>query len=192
MIAGIWWDVTRASANVAWGLALFSILWGVLLTTRVLRGIDSPAWLRDLHAWLGGLTIAFTIGHMASLVADDWVKFGIADVLLPFSSSYRTVPVTVGVVGFWMLVAVHSTSLMMKRLSRSTWRRIHQTSYLLYALIAVHALTAGSDVGTPLYTGVTMALAMTGTAVGGIRWVAGRAADRRRRERTSVGVSARS
>ena len=189
MIAGMWWDVTRASANVAWGLALFSILWGVLLTTRVLRGVDSPSWLRDLHAWLGGLTIGFTVAHMASLIADSYVRFEIVDVLLPFASSYRTIPVAVGVVSFWLLVAVQATSLMMKHLSRSTWRRIHQLSYLMYALIAVHALTAGSDVGTPLYTGLTMALAMTGTAVGGIRWVAGRGVDRRRRERETAGSS---
>ena len=186
MIAGIWWDTTRAAANVAWGLALFSILWGVLLTTRVLRGVDGPAWLRSLHSWLGGLTIIFTVVHMASLVADSYVRFEIIDVLVPFASAYRTLPVAIGVAGFWMLVAVQGTSLMMKRLSRSTWRRIHQTSYLLYALIAVHALTAGSDVGTPLYTGFTMSLAMTGTAVGGIRWVAGRGVDRRRRARESA------
>ena len=175
----IWWDLTRASANVAWGLILFAILWGVLLTTRVLRGVDSPAWLRDLHTWLGGLTIVFTGVHMATLIADTYVDFTVVDVLVPFTSSYRPWPVAAGVVGFWFLLAVEATSIFMKKMSRTTWRRIHQLSWPLYGIIAVHALTAGSDVGTPLYTGFSMALAMTGTAVGGIRWVAGRSAARR-------------
>ena len=74
---------------------------------------------------------------------------------------------------------------MMKKMSRTTWRRIHMMSYPLYAIIIVHALSAGSDVGTPLYTGVSMALAMTGTAVGGIRWVAGRSVDRKKRAKAS-------
>lgn len=178
MLSSIWWDTTRASANVAWGLCLFAILWGVLLTTRVLRGMDRPAWLRDLHSWIGGLTVMFTAIHMITLVQDNYVNFEVVDVLVPFSSSYRPVPVALGVVGFWTLIAVQGTSLMMKKISRTTWRRIHMLSYPLYATIVVHALTAGSDVGTPLYTGFSMALAMTGTAIGGIRWVAGRSIDR--------------
>lgn len=46
-------------------------------------------------------------------------------------------------------------------------------------------INAGGDVGTPLYTGVAMALAMTGTAVGGIRFVAGRSVDRRKRTKST-------
>ena len=179
MMSSIWWDLTRASANVAWGLVLFASLWGVLLSTRVLKGVDSPAWLRDLHCWLGGLTVAFTGIHMATLIADTYVDFTIVDVLVPFSSSYRPWPVAAGVVGFWFLIAVEMTSVFMKKMSRTTWRRIHQLSWPLYGIIVVHALTAGSDVGTPLYTGFTMALAMTGAAVGGVRWVTGRSVARR-------------
>lgn len=185
MLSTIWWDVTRASANVAWGLCLFSILWGVLLTTRILRDMDRPAWLRDLHSWLGGLTLAFTVIHMISLIQDTWVNFNVVNVLVPFTSSYRPIPVALGVIGFWFLASIQVTSLMMKKLSRSTWRRIHMMSYPLYLTIIVHALTAGSDVGTPLYTGFSMALAMTGTAVGGIRWVAGRSVDRRKRAKAA-------
>lgn len=185
MLSSVWWDLTRASANVAWGLCLFTILWGVLLTTRILRDMDRPAWLRDLHSWLGGLTIAFTIVHMLTLVQDKYVNFEVVDTLVPFSASYRALPVALGVTGFWLLVLIQGTSLMMKKMSRTTWRRIHMLSYPLYGIIIVHALTAGSDVGTPLYTGVTMALAMTGTAVGGIRFVAGRSVDRRKRTKSN-------
>ncbi|MEN9553619.1 MAG: hypothetical protein RLY24_1214 [Actinomycetota bacterium] len=185
MLSSVWWDLTRASANVAWALCLFTILWGVLLTTRILRDMDRPAWLRDLHSWLGGLTVAFTVVHMLTLVQDNYINFEIVDTLVPFSSSYRPLPVAFGVVGFWLLVVIQGTSLMMKKMSRTMWRRIHMMSYPLYAIIIVHALSAGSDVGTPLYTGVSMALAMTGTAVGGIRWVAGRSVDRKKRAKAS-------
>ena len=185
MLSSVWWDLTRASANVAWGLCLFTILWGVLLTTRILRDMDRPAWLRDLHSWLGGLTVAFTIVHMLTLVQDNYVNFDVVDTLVPFSSSYRPLPVALGVIGFWLLAIIQGTSLMMKKMSRTTWRRIHMLSYPLYGIIIVHALTAGSDVGTPLYTGVSMALAMTGTAVGGIRLVAGRSIDRKEKAKAS-------
>jgi len=179
VISSIWWDLTRASANVAWVLVLTIILWGVLLTTRVLRGLDRPAWLLDLHRWMGGLCIVFTGIHMASLVADTYVEFTPLSVLVPFTSDYRPWPVSLGVFGFWLLVIIQVTSLMKRRLSQKVWRGIHMTSYPLYVIIVIHALTAGSDVGTSLYTGFTTALAMTGAAVAGVRWVVGRSATRR-------------
>ena len=179
MIASIWWNLTRASANVAWVLVLATILWGVLLTTRVMRGLDRPAWLLDLHRWMGGLTILFTIVHMVSLIADTYVEFTPFSVLVPFASDYRSWEVSLGVFGFWLLVVIQGTSLMKKHLSQRIWRGIHMTSYPLYAIIVVHALTAGSDVGTPLYAGFSTALAMTGSAVAGTRWVVGRSASRR-------------
>jgi DMSO/TMAO reductase YedYZ heme-binding membrane subunit len=116
---------------------------------------------------------------MWSLIADSYVQFTVLSVLVPFTSDYRSWAVSLGVFGFWLLVIIQMTSLMKKRLSQKVWRAIHMTSYPLYAIIAVHALTAGSDVGTPLYAGFTTALAMTGTAIAGVRWVVGRSASRR-------------
>jgi predicted ferric reductase len=182
MIAGIWWDFTRASANVAWILILFTIIWGVFLTTRVLRGMDRPAWLRDLHSWMGGLTVCFAAIHMLTLIPDPYVNFEIVNLFVPFTNNYKPLAVSLGVIGFWTLVAIQGTSLMMKKMSRETWRRIHMLSYPLYGIIVVHSLTAGSDVGTRLYTGFSMALAMTGAAIGGVRLVAGRNIDRKKRE----------
>lgn len=175
VIASIFWDLTRASANVAWAVMLFAILWGVLLTTRVLRGIDRPAWLLDLHKWLGVVVIVFTVIHMATLIADSYIDFSVLNVLVPGTTTYKPWAVSAGVIGFWLLVTVQLTSVFKRHFSQKTWRRLHQISYPLYALIAVHALTAGSDVGSRWYTGFSMALSMTGAAVFGIRFVVGRA-----------------
>lgn len=180
-----WWHLTRASANVSMVLVLLAILWGVLLSTRVLKGSDNPPWIRDLHTWLGGLSLAFAGLHMVALIADSYVQFGFMDVLVPYAGSWRPLAAALGIVAFWLLVAVQTTSLLLRRIPRTLWRRIHMLSYLLFGIIVAHALTAGSDVGTSLYTGFSMAVAMTGAAVGGIRLTAGRAADRRRRARTT-------
>ena len=179
----IWWNLTRASANIATVLILLTILWGVLLTTRILKPNDRPAWLRDLHTWMGGLALAFTVIHMVTLIADSYISFDVVDVLVPFASSWRPIPVTLGVLGFYILAAVQITSLFMMKLDRKTWHRIHILSYLQFIIVIAHALTAGSDVGTRLFTGFTMAVAMLGAAVYGIRYVAGRSVDRRKKER---------
>ena len=175
----LWWNLTRATANVAWALLLLTMVWGVLLSTRALKSFDRPAWLRDLHTWLGGLALSFTVLHMATLIMDNYVDFTLADVLVPMSSSWKPIPVTLGIVGFYILVAVQGTSLVMNRMRRETWRGIHMLSYVLFGLVIVHALTAGSDVGNPVFTYFSVVVAMAGTMTASIRWILGRYAQRR-------------
>ena len=179
----VWWNLTRASANIATVLILLTILWGVLLSTRILKPNDRPSWLRDLHTWMGGLALAFTVIHMVTLIADSYITFDLIDVLVPFASSWKPIPVTLGILGFYILAAVQITSLFIKKLDRKTWHRIHMLSYVQFIIVIAHTLSAGSDVGTRLFTGFTMAVAMLGAAVYGIRLVAGRSVDRRKKER---------
>ena len=72
----------------------------------------------------------FLAVHLGALVADSYVHFGVADLLVPFASSWKSGAVAWGVVAFWFLIAVEVSSLMMRRLPRRTWRAIHLTSYL--------------------------------------------------------------
>lgn len=146
-----WWFLSRASGFVAWGLSVGAVLLGLALATRALGNNPRPAWLLDLHRFTGGLT-AFFIGlHVAALVADSFVRFTLADIVVPFTSSYQRLPVAWGVLAMWLLLAVEATSLMMKRLPKQTWRRIHLTSYLAAALSTLHGFTAGTDAGNPAY-----------------------------------------
>jgi predicted ferric reductase len=170
----LWWNLTRASANIAMALILFTVFWGVLLATRVLKPNDRPAWLRDIHTWMGGLALVFTIIHMLTLIADSYISFTFVSVLVPYVSSWKPFPVALGILGFYILTAVQITSLMMRKMKRTTWRRIHLLSYIQFVLVMAHTLTTGSDVGKAWYTGITVAIAMLGAAIFGIRFVFGR------------------
>jgi len=155
-----WWYVARSSGIVAWALASLSVLWGLLLSTRLLDRKPSPRWLLDLHRYLGGLTVVFVGMHLTGLVADNYVHFGAADLLVPFASSWRTNAVAWGVVAFYLLVAVEVTSLMMKHLPRKAWHAVHLTSYVLFWMAALHGATAGTDASNPVYV-----MAMVGSIV---------------------------
>ncbi len=170
----IWWNLTRASANIAMVLILLTVFWGVLLATRVLKPNDRPAWLRDIHTWMGGLALIFTIIHMLTLIADSYVTFTFVSVLVPFVSEWKPLPVSLGILGFYILTAVQITSLMMRKMSRTTWRRIHLLSYAQFILVMAHTLTSGSDVGKAWYAGATVAISMVGAAIFGIRFIFGK------------------
>ncbi len=146
----IWWYLTRSSGFIAWGLSILAIMLGLALATRALGSNPRPAWLLDLHRFVGGLTVLFLAVHLGSLVADSFVHFGVADLLVPFASSWKSGAVAWGVLAFWFLIAVELSSLMMRRLPRRTWRTIHLTSYLAAVMATVHAFTAGTDADNPL------------------------------------------
>ena len=66
-----------------------SVMSGLLLSTRLTKGRPTPAWILDLHRFLGGSAVIFTALHIAGLVADSYVHFGLADLLVPFASSWH-------------------------------------------------------------------------------------------------------
>lgn len=143
----LWWFVARSGGLVAWWLVAASVLFGLFLSTRVLQGKPKPAWLLDLHRFLGGLSVVFTGVHMVGLLADSYIHFGVADLLVPFASDWKPGAVAWGVVGFYLLVAIEVTSLFMRRIPRKWWRRVHLTSFGLFLFSSVHAFAAGTDGG---------------------------------------------
>ncbi len=154
----IWWYLTRASGIVAWVLLTASTLWGILLSTRLLKPYDRPAWLLDLHRWLGSLTILIIGLHLAALVADSYVHFGVADLLVPMATSWKPLAVAWGIIAMYLLVVVQVSSLLMKTLPKKLWRGIHLTSYAVFVSVSIHSLTAGTDKGVALFQALAVAL----------------------------------
>lgn len=140
-----WWYLSRASGMVAWVVLGMTCLWGILLITRMLKPADRPAWLLDLHRWLGAIAVVTTGVHLAALVADNYVYFGWRELFVPQASKWKTSAVTWGVIAFYILVVVQLSSMIMKKLPRRLWHAIHLLSYLLFASATVHGLAAGTD-----------------------------------------------
>jgi DMSO/TMAO reductase YedYZ heme-binding membrane subunit len=88
--------------------------------------------------------------HVAGLVADSYVHFGVADVLVPFASSWHTGAVALGIVALYLLAAIEISSLLLRRLPRRVWRGIHLTSFVLFWVATFHLITAGTDAPRPL------------------------------------------
>jgi DMSO/TMAO reductase YedYZ heme-binding membrane subunit len=145
-----WWYVARASGMVAWATAAMAVVWGLLLSTKAAKGRARPAWLLDLHRYLGGLAVLLTLTHLGALVADTFVHFGPADLLVPGASPYKRLGVATGIVAFWLLVLVELTSLARKRLSKRVWSRIHLSSFVAYVLATLHYLQVGTERTNPV------------------------------------------
>ena len=153
-----WWYLARSSGIVALVLLVATLVWGVLLHTRFLKPHDRPAWLLDLHRWLGGTALVMTALHLLGLYLDGYIDYGLVELVVPGASPYRPIGVAVGVVSFYLLVAIQVTSYLRKRLPRRVWHLIHLGSYGLVWGAAVHAGMSGTDVTNRAYQVVAVAL----------------------------------
>lgn len=147
----LWWHVSRATGMVSWAILTLSILWGLALSTKLLGKRTPPAWLLNLHRFLGGFGVLLVGLHMISLVPDNYVHFGWSELFVPFASPWQTGAITWGIVAFYLLIAVEVTSLAMKRLPRKFWRYVHFSSFVLWVVATVHAITAGTDASHPAF-----------------------------------------
>ena len=163
MNEALWWYLARSSGIVAWALLTATVLFGLVVRTKVGASPARPPWWLDLHRFLGGAATLFTIVHLATLVADSYVHFTLVDLLVPGASDWEPGAVAWGVVGFWLLVVVELTSLAQKRLPRRLWRWVHLTSYPLFWMATLHFVTAGTDAQTGV--AVVAIVAATGAVV---------------------------
>jgi len=168
----LWWYTARASGLVSWVLLSASMLWGLVLSTKLRPPRVRPNWTLDLHRYLGGLAVIFVGVHLAGLVLDSYIGFGLADILVPFASHWRPVAVAWGVTGFYLLLAVELSSLARKRLPNRVWRRLHFLAFPLYVVATLHMLTAGTDARTAL---ALFAVAVAGVTIGALTALRSRA-----------------
>ena len=166
-----WWYLSRASGIVAWVMLAATNLWGILLITRMLKPVDRPAWLLDLHRWLAALAIISLGIHLGGLVADNYAHFGWREIMVPQSCGKTCWPargskrsaVTWGVIAMYVIIVIELSSLMMRKLPRKVWHGIHLFSYVSFMMATVHGALAGTDGGNIVY--IATVSAMTGGVV---------------------------
>jgi predicted ferric reductase len=139
------WYAARASGLIAWGVVTASIVWGLVLSTRIVRGRGVPAWCLDLHRFLGTLSVLFVVVHVGALWADNFVYFGPRELFVPMASEWKPGAVAWGIAAMYLLVAIQLTSRLMHRLPRRLWHAVHLTSFPLFVFATVHGFTAGAD-----------------------------------------------
>lgn len=145
MTQQLFWYTSRASGIVGWALLTFSVMWGLMISGRIRPGGTSRAWLTKVHQHLSAVACAFTAVHVIAIVADSYADFGLTEVFVPLTSSWRPAAVAWGVVAMYLLIAVQLTSWIRNRLPKALWKAIHFTSLPLWLFSTIHMMTAGTS-----------------------------------------------
>ena len=93
----VWWWLTRSAGIVAWVVVAATVVWGLLASTKMIRRRGAPAWILDLHRYLGTLTIVFVAIHVAAVWLDSFVKFDAKQLFVPFAATWRPHAVAWGI-----------------------------------------------------------------------------------------------
>jgi len=139
------WITSRASGIAALLLASAAVGFGLALGGRVSIG-RSPD-LRPLHEALSLAALAALLVHVVSLLGDGFLHPSVADVAIPFASSYQRFWQSVGIVAAWMLLVLGLSFYARARIGVQRWRSLHRWTALAWILSVGHALGEGTDAG---------------------------------------------
>lgn len=144
----ITWYLIRAAGITAYTLLTVSMVWGLAVSSRVVKDWSPGALSMLLHSTVSWLALGFSAFHMLLLLVDKFFSYQITDVLIPFVGPYRPLAVGLGTLAFWILVFVTPSFALKKRLfSQRAWKLLHYTSYAAFLMVTAHGIAAGTDSG---------------------------------------------
>jgi methionine sulfoxide reductase heme-binding subunit len=141
------WYATRASGVAAY--VVLSIVVSLGLTLG--RKAQTPRWPRfsieEVHRF-GGLLVGSLIGvHVLAIAIDSFLPFSVAQLLVPFTASYRPLWTGLGIAAAELLVALAITNHYRRRLPYRVWRGAHYLNFAVWAFASLHGLMGGTDRG---------------------------------------------
>jgi sulfoxide reductase heme-binding subunit YedZ len=113
--------------------------------------------------------------HAVALLGDSFLHPSVADIAIPFVSSYMTIWTTIGIVGGWLMIILGLSFYVRGRIGRQRWRRLHRFTALAWILGLGHALGEGTDVGQAWFLVATGVVALPALALLVVRMSGGRA-----------------
>jgi sulfoxide reductase heme-binding subunit YedZ len=165
----LFWLTSRAAGIVALILSSVSVCVGLLMSGRLRkqRGTD----LRVLHEALSLGTLAALVVHGLSLLGDGYLKLSVADIALPFASSYKTFWTSTGIIAFWALALLGLSYYARTKIGVQRWRRLHRFAALAWVLGIVHSLGEGTDAGQAWFLAMTALVVLPALTLLAARWL---------------------
>jgi methionine sulfoxide reductase heme-binding subunit len=148
-----WWLSSRAAGVVAFALIALSVLLGLAMANRLVRG-KTVVKLHE-HLALAGL-VAIAV-HGITLLGDSWLNPGFKGLLVPFAMEYKPLFTGLGIIGGYLAALLGLSFYVRRRIGAKRWRKLHRLTVLVYLLGVIHTLGAGTDASAPWMRAVMLA-----------------------------------
>jgi len=143
------WYFTRSAGTVAYLLLAGSTIWGLLLSTKLLKETIPAALALAMHNILSWLAVIFTGLHALALLWDSFYTYTLSDLTIPFIGPYKPGWVGLGIIGFYLMFLTSISFNFRKQIGQKRWRKLHYATFAVYILATVHGAMAGTDSGNP-------------------------------------------
>ncbi len=160
------WYVARGTGVTTLCLLTLTVMMGITTrSSRPLPGLPRFA-VAELHRTISLLVVLLLGVHISTLLIDPYAQLKLADVVLPFTATYRPMWLGLGTLASDLVAALVVTSLLRHRLGRRPWRAVHWLAYVSWPVAVAHGLGTGTDSGTAWLWAVTAGCVLAvGTAL---------------------------
>ena len=141
----LFWITSRAAGTAALLFSSAAVGFGLTMSLRLFkrRGPD----LRVTHEALSLATMVAVVVHAACLLGDTFLHPSVADIAIPFASSYRQPWMAIGIVAGWAMLILGLTYYVRRHIGAQRWRRLHRFTSVAWIAGIAHALGQGTDAG---------------------------------------------
>lgn len=155
------WITSRAAGIAALLASSVAVGLGLMMSGRMRKGPD----LRVMHEALSLATIVALVVHALALLGDGYMQPSLADLTIPFVSSFDRLWTTVGIVSGWMLIILGLSYYLRARIGVQRWRTLHRFTALAWVLGVAHSLGEGTDAGAAWFLLATAAVVIPAAAL---------------------------
>ncbi len=156
------WIFERLFAFLAYGAMAGSVVYGLLLSTKLLDVIAHRPITFNLHQDLASIGLGFAGIHGILLGLDKSVPFSLAQIAVPGMAPYAPLWVGAGQVAFYVMLVVVGSFYVRRRIGQRAWRLLHYLTFLAFVGATLHGLLAGTDSGSAwawwIYVGASAAV----------------------------------
>lgn len=138
------WYMIRATGSVSYLLLYLSVIIGLYSQVQKKRKQKVTSTL-FLHESLSNWALILALGHVGFLLIDSYISFQWIEVLTPFNTNYKPIPMAMGTLSLYFLIMTIVTSKARKTIGYQKWRKLHALNPILYVLVTIHGLMIGTD-----------------------------------------------
>jgi sulfoxide reductase heme-binding subunit YedZ len=149
----LFWLTSRAAGTAALLLASVGVCVGLLMGGKFIRGRGVD--LRASHEALSLATLTAMVVHALALMGDKYLHPNIADLTVPFASSYKTFWTSTGIIAGWGLLFLGLSFYARRWIGARRWRTMHRFTVLFWALGVIHSVGEGTDARSPWFLFLT-------------------------------------
>jgi hypothetical protein len=143
------WYSARALGFLAYGTVAVSVLYGLLLSTKILDSVAHRPVSFTLHKELAIAGLVLAVLHAGVLLADESFAFTPRAILVPFASPYAPQWVGIGQLMLYLIAVLTVTFYVRRHIGQRAWRLIHYLTFVAFVGVSVHGIMSGSDSGSP-------------------------------------------